>query len=430
MAKKTSAAPSPPPAKAAAKEAVGANASPKASPKAAVGATAAVGADAPAVKPWAEIVAPLANSVACETYIMELKKSVDQRLTARLQSAPAVGGINMEGELAKQEPLQILERPQELSTYKEHWRWETANMALKNTGLYEAPGNAFWFSLAPATWEGEGLPATGLTFGQVASGRLLFSDEKFKRSAEDISKRHYFISAAIPTAVVSLADVPADGGKGFLNLPCLGTRAVLAGWYSVMDDALRNGDTHKIKKLVEAALSMPMRLRAGPDRKQVMLDSITYSEDLFAIKTATSDAFLDFSAKVINLFPPSPAFGGLQVPQILATTKSMALTFHGNALGDNAARALQWVAPYVSDTRLMTAYKELENKTQELNDQTKISTMFNAASKMYGKGSPAAVGALTALADGIRYGLIFKDIARDRDLTVAFLTGKAKKAQG
>ena len=56
---------------------------------------------------------------------------------------------------------------------------------------------------------------------------------------------------------------------------------------------------------------MPMRLRLGPSRVQVSLDSISYSEDLFAAKTLASDSFFDFAQKLIDLFPLEPAFGGL-----------------------------------------------------------------------------------------------------------------------
>ena len=68
---------------------------------------------------------------------------MDYRLTARLHAPPALGGINMVGDLAKLEPLQILDKPKELVTFKEHWRWGTAKISLKSTGLYEAPGNMF-----------------------------------------------------------------------------------------------------------------------------------------------------------------------------------------------------------------------------------------------------------------------------------------------
>ena len=44
-----------------------------------------------------------------------------------------------------------------------------------------------------------------------------------------------------------------------------------------------------------------------------------------------------------------------------------------------------------------SAFKALESQTTELNDQSKLSDIFSLASKMFGKGTDAAVGALVEL---------------------------------
>ena len=69
-----------------------------------------------------------------------------------------------------------------------------------------------------------------------------------------------------------------------------------------MDDALRAKRPLKARKLYEAILSMPMRLRAAPTPAQIALDSLTYSEDLHVAKSASSDAFFDFAEKSCPLF--------------------------------------------------------------------------------------------------------------------------------
>ena len=131
----------------------------------------------------------------------------------------------------------------------------------------------------------------------------MWSDEKLVRSSEDPSKRYFIINEAVPTAVSSLVDVPSTGGVGLVKLPCLGSRGVITGLYSTIDDALRANDLGKVKKLYEAALSMPMRVRVGPSKIQVALDSITYSEDLHTGKAASTDSFFDFTAKSIERVP-------------------------------------------------------------------------------------------------------------------------------
>ena len=82
----------------------------------------------------------------------------------------------------------------------------------------------------------------------------------------------------IPTAVQSLAELGADGSheRSISHWPCLGSRAILAGWYSVVDETLRVSDDQKVTKLVEAALCTPLRLRLAPTMAQLALDGITY----------------------------------------------------------------------------------------------------------------------------------------------------------
>ena len=91
-----------------------------------------------------------------------------------------------------------------------------------------------------------------------------------------------------------MAGFPDGDALCFSNLPCLGSRAIITGWYSVVDDALRAGDHTKVLKLFEAALCLPLRLRLGPSMVQVTLDSISYSEELFTAYASTSDGFLVF----------------------------------------------------------------------------------------------------------------------------------------
>ncbi len=96
----------------------------------------------------------------------------------------------------------------------------------------------------------------------------MWSDDKYLRSSEDPKKRHYLASGALPTAAFGLSEVSAVGGNGFKDLPCFSSRATLAGFYSTMDDALRAKDLHKVNKLYQAALSLPIRLRLSPTKEQ------------------------------------------------------------------------------------------------------------------------------------------------------------------
>ena len=283
--------------------------------EAANGTDAANGAGLPAKllpKSWSELIA-LRGAPPCtaDEYLCSLAPSVRERLVAHLSQGQQDGGILLQGALEDQQPLQIDSKKNHgnLQSFKEHWRWAQCQHSLGEHGLYEAPGNGFWLNVDRPIWKEELLPATGLTFKNIDGGRMMWSDAKFERSGDRDTNRHYFLSVAIPTAVVNASDVDdaaaAAAGEektGLRNLPCLASRSCVAGWYSQMDDALRAKNALKVRKLYEAMLSMPMRLRVAPDETQIALDSITYSEDLHVAKSASSDAFFDFAEKSCPLF--------------------------------------------------------------------------------------------------------------------------------
>ena len=145
----------------------------------------------------------------------------------------------MDGELEAQQALPIRAGPDGLHTFKEQWNWATCAHILSTQGLYEAPGDAFWLRLDVPKWEGSQLPACNLTYGQLAAGRQMWSDDRYARSAiGDQSKRHQLINGVLPTAVES----EAEATDNIRSAPCLASRGILAGLYSTIDDALRAND--------------------------------------------------------------------------------------------------------------------------------------------------------------------------------------------
>ena len=187
--------------------------------QAAVGAPtqAAVGAESvPALlvaKPWAALGVEsgfLTDDVPCEDYVERVAASVRYQLISVLSLPPAAGGIDLEGMLHIQAPLKVAETLKGMDSYKEHWRWSNCKKSLLNCGLYSAPGNIFWIAVGKPTWLGRTLPAVTLTYGQLAAGRAMWSDEKFQRSNEDHNKRHYLLDEAMPTAINGLAERPTN----------------------------------------------------------------------------------------------------------------------------------------------------------------------------------------------------------------------------
>ena len=144
-------------------------------------------------------------------------------------------------------------------------------------GVYEAAGNAFWLNPARLhVWEEQTVPGSEISWAQLGVGRLFWSEEKFKRSADTWNLRHYnvhcsFFSTAVSSSAQSIGD-------SFQGLPCVIGRALLLGWWSNMDGQLRANNTPMVMKLYEAARSIPIRMRLNPTFAQAAYDTITHSE--------------------------------------------------------------------------------------------------------------------------------------------------------
>jgi len=237
----------------------------------------------------------------------------------------------------------------------------------------------------------------------------------------------YIINGALPTAIATDGLINASDGV-FVQLPCFASRGVLAGFYSVMDDALRASDYFKVRRLYEAALSMPMRVRLGPSLQQITVDSLSYSEELYATNCVTSDSFFDFVVKVESLL--GSAAGEMNSKQLQQRCRDLAISFHGQAIGDNAARAIQAVLPFIISNLptggLPDVMKKLQDVTKVLNEQSKLSGVFNAASKAFGKGSPAAMSAVCDTLNIIRLLALYQEISVD-SFTKEYLLGSKKK---
>ena len=190
-------------------------------------------------------------------------------------------------------------------------------------------------------------------------------------------------SGPMPTSAVKGADdVPTKPSVGFKELlPCLGSRASLGGWYSQVDDALRANNNHKVVKLFSAALSQPLHLRSHPTKKQLVLDSMSYSEDIFNQSASAADSFFAFAQKVEHALESGDdelAVGSMSANSIVDKAKSLGLTFHSAPLNETIVRAIQYTLPFVKDPSVQAAFKALENVSTCLSDQTKCSCLMHA----------------------------------------------------
>ena len=256
-----------------------------------------------AVDSWEELSAKIerrADVPSCEDWFQKVKIEVNDGLKKYLQDS-AKSGISFQGALEEQEPLNI-EEGGKLTTIKESWNWTHAKKSLGEKLMYEAPGSIFWLNTTSPSWDGQPLAASELSYAQVKAGRMLWSKEAYLRSAEQEERRRYVGGGVIPTAIESMADFPKGDKKYFKHLPIMASRATVAGWYTTMQDALREpAFGGQVEKLYEAALSMPLRFRLGPSRLQVTLDSISFAESVYASYNCSFDSFWDFAVKLADL---------------------------------------------------------------------------------------------------------------------------------
>ena len=136
--------------------------------------------------------------------------------------------------------------------------------SLRANGIYEANGSGFWLNPARRPdWDGQEIPGSEITWIQIVAGRSAWSEETLLSSADTDDLRHYVVHSVFATAIPSAGTGASAIAEWFKDLPCFSGRAVLLGWYSIMDDQLRTDNMPTIMKLYEAMLSMPIRMRVG-----------------------------------------------------------------------------------------------------------------------------------------------------------------------
>ena len=131
----------------------------------------------------------LKDSGGVEEYVEKMVVSVSIRLQNHLR---------LERPLHAQTPIGITE-----NSFKEAWRDDNCSISLKASGVYEAPGNAFWLNpVHRPVWDGREIPDSGLSWANLVAGRSAWSAKKLARSSEVSRKRHYLVQGAFPIAIV------------------------------------------------------------------------------------------------------------------------------------------------------------------------------------------------------------------------------------
>ena len=103
----------------------------------------------------------------------------------------------------------------------------------------------------------------------------------------------------------SVAQRCAEHSSGVLMahaVPMLAGRAIVIAWYGAMGEALEAERKDKVFRLLEAAMSVPIRLRLWLDDDACNLVSLMFAENLFASCAASgAKSFWKFAEQIVEL---------------------------------------------------------------------------------------------------------------------------------
>ena len=267
-----------------------------------------------------------------------------------------------------------------LSGFKEVMHFTRLHRSFEQTALYEAAGT-IWM-LNPV---GD-LSSDSISISQLESAMKLWSEEAFLSSATQPMARRYSFDVPLPAKVVdSKVAQRQEKGKDTVvfaqPVPLLAGRAVVIAWYGAMSEALERAASgagqddvrdleHRVFKLFEAALSVPIRLRLNPDPDNCRLLSLRYSEQAFAVMGASgADSFWKFAEKVSALGAFTNA-ASQSIPKATVALQQAGLTFKGKVLTEQSVKAVRALAPYVEDARCSAAFSMLECVSPEFREAT------------------------------------------------------------
>ena len=282
------------------------------------------------------------------TWAAEIKGSVDQALLQFLFSRKSDLSFALPASLQLLAPLAIRTAASgaALSAFREVMNYDNLVASFQATGQYEAAGTV-WM-LDPVS----DVVQDTVTVSQLESAASLWSEATFRMSAVQESARRFSFDipfpASLPAAQVAVRQ--SAGSTAVLlaqAAPMLAGRAQVLAWYSAVSGALRENDQGRVFKLLEAGLSVPIRLRLNPDDDTRLLAALSFSENVFASAAASgADSFWWFATKAAGLVSLKKSLStGDSVPKMLKIMQGYGLTFKGKPVTDTNAKALKNLAP-------------------------------------------------------------------------------------
>ena len=218
----------------------------------------------------------------------------------------------------------------DLRNFKEVWNAENCKTSLSSAGMYEASGSMFWLNALDADPHPE-IPSARVTWSQIAAAYDAWSPATLAGSHADMEWQRFEFHGAFVTCLST-----PQGGVGlssnYCNMPMLCGHAMVWSWFwrvgevclQMKKDGITPEMKRQLKKLVEAALTMTIRMRltACKDFTEDMLRaSIRWSEAVRMRFTVSADTFLDLVDKVL-------AIPGLDFSTALKLEKGFGYVWH------------------------------------------------------------------------------------------------------
>ena len=186
----------------------------------------------------------------------------------------------------------------ELKGFREVLHYNNMMLAFSKTGQYEAAGTVWMCEAATDS------VVDTLSVSPIESAMAAFSRAAFLRSSTHEPNQRFSFDVPLPVQVVDTKVAQRlDADTGVLMaqpLPLLAGGALVVGWYAQMQEALLHAreDEEPVFKLLEAALSVPIRFKLGCDADERCLIGLHFSESIFATAAAAAaDSFWKLAEK-------------------------------------------------------------------------------------------------------------------------------------
>ena len=214
----------------------------------------------------------------------------------------------------------------------------------------------------------------------------------------------------------------------FSDLPLFAGRALVRSYQAAIIEAVEADDKTLVRKLLEAGLSVTIRMRLSDDRNDRILDALAAAESIRLLKRAIvgGDSFMDFTAAVCELDAAKRTMQKENtVKQIKQALDLLGITYGGKPLSDMAIKAIRTIAPFAAVGAVREAFRNLQSVCHTLTDQSKLMRICQAV-QARNPVPQESHESMVAVLTNVKVSLWTGDV-RESEASVAMLVGAKKQ---